>query len=63
MKRLRVLVLLDPDLMPPESRKGYSEVVYRQTVEDVIRFRSPTGAKYASPGRCPGIEWAILAEP
>jgi D-alanine-D-alanine ligase len=25
MKRLRVLVLLDPDLMPPDSRKGYSE--------------------------------------
>jgi D-alanine-D-alanine ligase len=25
MKRLRVLVLLDPDLVPPASRKGYSE--------------------------------------
>ncbi len=25
MKRLRVLVLLHPDLMPPESSKGYSE--------------------------------------
>src|SRR5438270_1967434 len=25
MKRLRVLVLLDPDLVPPDSHKGYSE--------------------------------------
>jgi D-alanine-D-alanine ligase len=25
MKRLRVLVLLDPDLLPPDSREGYSE--------------------------------------
>ena len=25
MKRLRILVLLHPDLMPPESSKGYSE--------------------------------------
>ena len=25
MKRLRVLVLVHPDLIPPESRKGFSE--------------------------------------
>ena len=25
MKQLRILVLLHPDLMPPESSKGYSE--------------------------------------
>jgi D-alanine-D-alanine ligase len=25
MKRLRVLVLLHPDLMPPDSSKGFSE--------------------------------------
>ena len=25
MRRLRVLVLLHPDLMPPDSLKGYSE--------------------------------------
>ena len=25
MKRLRVLVLMDPDLIPPDSAEGYSE--------------------------------------
>jgi len=25
MKRLRVLVLMDPDLIPPDSTEGYSE--------------------------------------
>ena len=45
------------------SHKGYSEVVYRQTVEDFIRYLSPNGAQYTSPGQRPGIEREIFAKP
>ncbi len=52
MKRLRVLVLLDPDLVPPESTKGYSEqeINVWKTEYDVVSTLRAAGHEVRSLG-------------
>ena len=66
MKRLRVLVLLHPDLMPPDSSKGYSEqeiniwkLTYNASLTQVTSMSLLSGYPWRTtawiPAHIPGI--------